>query len=78
MCYNKKRNKVSLQRIGGWPFDIQRAFFLGCRLGRRFCCAEVSAGDPRPLEQGGDAVEQETFIIILMILVIGYIISIKK
>jgi len=27
---------------------------------------------------GGDALEQETFIIVLMILVIGYIISIKK
>ena len=31
-----------------------------------------------PLEKGGDAVEQETFIVILMILVIGYILIIKK
>ena len=53
-----KRNKVNVQRIGGWPFEIQRAFAL--------------------LILRGDAVEQETFIIVLMILVIGYIISIKK
>lgn len=56
--YAMKRNKVNLQRIGGWPFEIQRAFAL--------------------LILRGDAVEQETFIIILMILVIGSIVNIKK
>lgn len=30
------------------------------------------------LTKGGDAMEQETFIIILMILVIGYILNIKN
>ena len=32
---------------------IWRVRVLGCRLGRRFCCAEVSTGHPRPSGRAG-------------------------
>ena len=57
----RRDEKRSFALCGARP----EALGLACRLGRRFCCAEVSTGHPRPLDSAAFVKAGETLYIFL-------------